>query len=323
MKAGYPKIMLLATLALQIQSAAKEERTVQGLERGWHNEVIDFVQYDVPRIAVVLVLAFVLSRIVQFFVNRMLRLADRQVGNSQRASQLRTMAAIIRATSFSIIGFIVLLHVLSVFNINLTPLLASAGVLGVGIGLGAQSIFKDMINGILILLEDQFNVGEVVKIAALTGTVEDMSLRRTNLRDGDGTLHIIPNSQIATVSNLSRDFSIAALNLSVDASADPDRVLSILRSLAAEVRNDPAFKQIIIADPDVPGLDSIKGREVIYPITIRVRANQKDGVLRELRLRIIKAFERQGIPLGTDPANMLIMQHTDPTAPPAQQPLVS
>lgn len=315
--------MLLACLALQIQSGAKEERTIQGLERGWHNDVIDFVQYDLPRIAVVLLLAFVLTRIVQFFVNRMLRLADRQVGNSQRASQLRTMAAILRATSYSVIGFIVLLHVLSVFNINLTPLLASAGVLGVGIGLGAQSIFKDMINGILILLEDQFNVGDVVRIASLTGTVEDMSLRRTDLRDGDGTVHIIPNSQIATVSNLSRDFSVAALNLSVDASADPDRVLSILRSIASDVRRDPAFKQVVIADPDVPGLDAIKGREVIYPVTIRVRANQQWGVLRELRLRIIRTFEREGIPLGTDPANMLIMKHTDPTAPPAQQPLVS
>lgn len=316
-------MMLFTALVLQLSQPAREERTIEGLERGWHNEIIDFVQFDVPRILVVLLLAFVLTRLVRFFVNRMLKLAEKQVGNSQRASQLRTMAAILRATSYSVIGFIVLLHVLSVFNINLTPLLASAGVLGVGVGLGAQSIFKDMINGILILLEDQYNVGEVVKIASLTGTVEDMSLRRTNLRDGDGTLYIIPNSQIATVSNLSRDFSVASLNLSVDASADPDKVIAILRRVALEVRNDAAFKQIVMADPDVPGLDAIKGREVIYPITIRVRANQRDGVLRELRRRIIKAFEREGIPLGTDPANMLIMQHADPTASPAQQPLVS
>ena len=215
------------------------------------------------------------------------------------------------------IGFIVLLHVLSVFNINLTPLLASAGVVGVGIGLGAQSIFKDMLNGIFILIEDQYNVGEVVKIAGLQGTVENLTLRCTTLRDGDGTVYIIPNSQIATVSNLSRDFSIAGLHLNVDASANPDKVMSILKSVALEVRNDPAFKQIVMSDPDVPGVDSIKGREVTYPINIRVRANQKDGVLRELRRRIIKAFEAQGIPLGTDPANMLIMQHADPTAPPA------
>ena len=314
--------MLLASLLLQVSQTVREEKNLESLERGWHNDILDFIQYDLPRIAVLLLIAFILQRLVLFFVNRMLRVADRQVGNSQRASQLRTMAAILRATAYSVIGFIVLLQILLVFGVRIEPLLASAGVLGVGIGLGAQSIFKDMINGILILLEDQFNVGEVVKIASLTGTVEDMSLRRTTLRDGDGTLNIIPNSQIATVSNLSRDYSVAALNLSVDASADPDKVIAVLRKVAFEVRNDPAFKQIVMADPDVPGLDQIKGREVMYPITIRVRANQKDGVLRELRRRIIKAFERDGIPLGTDPANMLIMQHTDPTAPPSQQPLL-
>jgi small-conductance mechanosensitive channel len=314
--------MLLTYLAQQVVAEhPAEERTLQALERGWHNNILDFVQYDLPRILLVLILAFVLQRIVRFFVGRMLNLADRQVGNSQRASQLRTMAAIIRATAYAVIGFIVLLHVLSVFSINLTPLLASAGVLGVGVGLGAQSIFKDMINGILILVEDQYNVGESVKIAGLSGTVVDMSLRCTTLRDGDGTLYIIPNSQVATVSNLSRDFSVASLSLSVDASADPDHVLTVLRRVALEVRNDSAFAQIVMADPDVPGLDQIKGREVVYPVSIRVRISQKDAVLRELRRRIIKAFEREAIPLGTDPANMLLMQHSDPTAPPSQNPL--
>jgi small-conductance mechanosensitive channel len=314
--------MLLTYLAQQVTAEhPAEERTLQALERGWHNDILDFVQYDLPRILFVLILAVVLQRIVRFFVGRMLKLADRQVGNSQRASQLRTMAAIIRATAYAVIGFIVLLHVLSVFSINLTPLLASAGVLGVGVGLGAQSIFKDMINGILILVEDQYNVGESVKIAGLSGTVVDMSLRCTTLRDGDGTLYIIPNSQVATVSNLSRDFSVASLSLSVDASADPDHVLTVLRRVALEVRNDPAFAQIAMADPDVPGLDQIKGREVVYPVSIRVRISQKDAVLRELRRRIIKAFEREAIPLGTDPANMLLMQHSDPTAPPSQNPL--
>jgi small conductance mechanosensitive channel len=316
--------MLLTSLVQQvITEHPPEDRTLRALGRGWHNDIIDFVQYDLPRILVVLLLAFALQRIVQFFVKRMLRLADRQVANSQRASQLRTMAAILRATAYAVIGFIVLLHILSVFNINLTPLLASAGVLGVGIGLGAQSIFKDMLNGILILLEDQYNVGDSVKIASLSGTVEDMSLRCTRLRDGDGTLYIIPNSQIATVSNLSRDFSVASLSISVDASADPDRVLSILSTVANDVRNDPAFKQIVIADPNVPGLDQIKGREVVYPISIRVRINQKDAVLRELRRRVLKAFERERIPLGTDPNNILVMQHSDPTAPPVQQALTT
>src|SRR5262249_15481589 len=194
---------------------------------------------------------------------------------------------------------------------------ASAGILGVGIGLGAQSIFKDMINGIFILLEDQYNVGEVITVAGLKGTVEDLSLRSTRLRDGDGTLHLIPNSQIGTVSNQSRDFSVASLPVSVDASANPNRVLEILKRLADDVRNDSAFKDIAISDPDILGVNDIRGREVIYPVNIRVRANQRDGVLRELRRRIILTFEKEGIPLGIS-SNMLVMQQkTDPTAPPA------
>jgi small-conductance mechanosensitive channel len=293
------------------------EHILHVLKLDWHDDIISFIRADLPRLLAILFLAFILLQISKFFVRRMQKLAHHQVGNSQRAAQLRTMAAILRGTSYGIIGFIVLLHVLSIFGINLTPLLASAGVVGVGIGLGAQSIFKDMLNGIFILIEDQYNVGEVVKVAGLQGTVEDLTLRCTTLRDGDGTVYIIPNSQIATVSNLSRDFSVASINLNVDASADPDKVMAVLKSVALEVRNDPAFKQIVMADPEVPGVDQIKGREVTYPITIRVRVNQKDGVLRELRRRIIKAFEAQGIPLGTDPANMLIMQHADPTAPPA------
>ena len=294
----------------------QDERLAQILERDWRQDIINFLSADLPRLVAILILAFVLQRICKFFVDRMLRLADRQVGNSQRASQLRTMAAILRATSYSIIGFILLLHILSVFNINLTPLLASAGVVGVGIGLGAQSIFKDMLNGIFILIEDQYNVGEVVKIAGLQGSVENLTLRCTTLRDGDGTVYIIPNSQIATVSNLSRDFSVASLPVSVDASANPDTVMALLQSLANEVRNDPAFKQVAIEDPVVLGVDKINGREVIYPVNLRVRANQKDAVLRELRRRILLAFEKNGIPLG-NASSMLIVQSQDPTAPPA------
>jgi small-conductance mechanosensitive channel len=295
--------------------AQQDTRISHIVVRDWHNDVIDFIHRDLPKLIFIFIVTLILFRIVNFFVKRMRLLADRQVGNSQRASQLRTMASILRATSYLVLGFFCMLQILTLFDIDLKPLLASAGVIGLGISFGAQSIFKDMLNGIFILIEDQFNVGETVKIAGLQGTVENMTLRCTTLRDGDGTVYIIPNSQIATVSNLSRDFSVASLNLSVDATADPDKVISVIRSVATQVRNDPAFKQIVMSDPDVPGVDQIKGREIIYPISIRVRINQKDAVLRELRRRIIKAFEQQAIPLGTDPANMLLMQHTDPTAP--------
>jgi small-conductance mechanosensitive channel len=296
--------------------------TLADVVRDWHRDTLAFVENDLPKLLVFLLIAFVLSRIVMFFVNRMRHLADRHADNPQRASELRTVASILRATAYSIIGFLLLLQILTALGIKVTPLLASAGVVGVGIGLGAQSLFKDIINGIFILVENQFNVGDTVKLASLTGTVVNLTLRATTLRDGDGTLSFIPNSQIATVSNLSRDFSVATLSLTVDATADPDKVLSVLRATALAVRNDPAFKDVAVADPDVPGVDAISGRVVTYPVTIRVQANQKDAILRELRRRILQTFEENAIPLGTDPANMLIMNHADPTAPPAQQPLI-
>jgi small-conductance mechanosensitive channel len=309
-------MMLLQALAPQ------DDHFINILERDWHADIINFVRSDLPRIAIVLFVAFILQRIVLFFVKRMNASAAKQVGNSQRAAQLRTMASIIRGTSYSIIGFIVLLHILSIFNINLTPLLASAGVVGVGIGLGAQSMFKDMLNGIFILVEDQYNVGEHVKIAGLQGIVEDLTLRLTRLRSSDGTLNIIPNSQVSVVSNLSRDYSIATLPVSVDAIANPDRVMEILKSIANEVRHDPAFKDIAIADPDILGVNEIRGREVIYPVNIRVRANQRDPVLRELRRRLIIAFEKEGIPLGIS-SNMLVLPgKADPTVAPPTEPLL-
>jgi small-conductance mechanosensitive channel len=297
--------------------APQDERIFNVIENGWHDDIVVFLKDKLPKILVVLIVVFVLQRVVQFFVKRLQKQADRQVGNFHRAAQLRTMASILRATSYGVLGFIAFLQILNVFGIPYQPLLASAGILGVGIGLGAQSLFKDMLNGIFILVEDQYNVGEVVNLAGLKGTVEDLSLRRTTLRDGDGTLYIIPNSQIATVSNLSRDFSVASLPVSVDASANPDKVIALLGKIAEEVRKDSAFKDIAISDPEILGVNDIRGREVIYPVNIRVRANQRDGVLRELRRRIILAFEKEGVPLGIS-SNMLVMQQkTDPTAPPA------
>ncbi len=294
-----------------------DEDTFHNLGREWHNDIVDFVRHDVPKLLVILLIGFALLRVTSFAVKRMRRIADSRVTDAKRASQLRTLASILRASAVGVIGFLTLLQVLPIFNINLGPLLASAGVVGLGISFGAQSIFKDMLNGLFFLVEDQFNVGDVVKIAGLTGTVEDLTLRSTTLRDGDGTQHFIPNSQIATVSNLSREYSVASLPFSVDASADPDRVIALLRRVAMEVRQNPAFAAVVLGDPEVLGLDRLNGREAIYPVNVRVKANQKDGILRELRKRLVVAFERDRIALGIPTSAILVEKALDPTAPPA------
>jgi len=294
------------------------------IARDWHNDVIVMVRDRLPKVVVVLFFLFVLYRVAAFFARRMRKAADRRA-DVGHAAQLRTIAAIFRATSYSILAFLAFLQILRLLNFNYTPLLASAGILGVGIGLGAQSLCKDILNGIFILIEDQYKVGETVKIASLTGTVEDLTLRTTRLRDGDGTLYIVPNSQVATVSNLSRDFAVASLAISVDASADPSRVLTLLKTIASQVRNDAALKGAVMTDPAVSGIDNINGRALTYTISARVAIASKDDLLRAFRNRIIDTFKHEAIPLGIDPANMLLLQQQkpDPTAPPAQQPLTS
>ncbi len=309
---------------LALASQDQPNDIVRIIERDWHNDIINIIQTKLPKFLVILLILFVLHRFVLFFVKRLRRRADHQVHNFHRAAQIRTTASIIRATSYTVFGFIVFLQVLDILNIPYQPLLASAGILGIAVGLGAQSIFKDMLNGVLILVEDQYNVGEIVNIAGVKGTVEDLSLRRTTVRDADGTIYIIPNSQIATVSNLSRDYAVANLHIGVDASANPDKVITTLGKVADDLRNHPDFKDIAIADPKSLGVDKIEGRSVTYLVQLRVRTNQRDFVLRELRRRIILAFEKDGIPLGNDPANMLLLRalSPNPTSPPPQQPLI-
>lgn len=294
-------------------SLPQDEHSLVAIERGWHADLLNFVQTGLPKIIVALVLAAIAQWILLFFVRRMRRRADHLVGNSQRSAQLRTLASIVRASGIGLIATYVFIQILGSIGVPLGTFIASAGVIGLGISFGAQSIFKDMLNGLFILIEDQYNVGDVVKIASLQGSVEDLTLRITKLRDGDGTLYIVPNSQITTVSNLSRDFSVATLQVSVDTHEDPDHVMTVLKRLAQSVREDVAFKDVVIADPDILGVDKITGHEVMYPINLRVRANQRDGVLRELRRRILIEFAKEQISFGAS-ASTIVMQ-VDPTAP--------
>jgi small conductance mechanosensitive channel len=134
----------------------------------------------------------------------------------------------------------------------------------------------------------------------MTGTVESMTLRRTEIRDGDGTLYIVPNSQITTVANLSRDFSVTTVNVSVDISASPDEVVPLLGSIATEIRKDPKFAALFLADPQVLGVDAIKGSEVVYPVVFKTLATQQYAPVREFRRRVRVALEEKGL-LPGDP----------------------
>jgi small conductance mechanosensitive channel len=213
---------------------------------------------------------------------------------------VKTLAGVIRTTGLAIIGAIVSLQFLAAMGVNLAPLLASAGIAGVAIGLAAQNIVRDVLNGVLILIENQFNVGDTVQLAGVSGTVELMTLRKTSVRDADGTLHIIPNSQITTVANLSVGYSVATVNVSVDFSANPDKVLEMLKGIAMEIRTSEEFREVFVADPQILGVDAIKGSELIFPVVFKTQATKQYAPVREFRRRVRLALEKQGL-LPGDP----------------------
>lgn len=257
----------------------------------WIGDSQEFLHTKLPRLIVIALIAFILNKILRVITNRMVRVAEQHAAGPGRVAEVKTLASVIRATGLAIIGVIAGLQCLDALGINLAPLLASAGIAGVAIGLAAQTIVKDMFNGILILLEGQFNVGDSVKLAGLSGTVEAMTLRKTSVRDGDGTLYVIPNSQITTVANLSAGYSVATINVSVDFSANPDTVATLLRQIALEVRNSDEFKSVFLQDPQVLGVDSVKGSQMIFPVVFKTRATQQYGAIRDFQRRVRLALE--------------------------------
>lgn len=257
----------------------------------WLADTQEFVRTKLPHLIFVAIIAVVLSRVLRAVTGHMIRLAERRSTSQVRVSQVRTLAGVVRTTGITIIAVIVAMQFLEAVGVEVAPLLASAGIVGVAIGLAAQNIVKDVLNGALILIEDQFNVGDTVTLAGLTGVVEAMTLRRTTVRAGDGTLYVIPNSQITTVANQSVDFSVATINVSVDFSADPNEVLEILRSIANDIRNSDQFRNLFLADPQILGVDSMKGSQLIFPVVFRTVATKQYGPMREFQRRVRLALE--------------------------------
>ncbi len=270
----------------------------------WIADGQEFLHVKLPHLLALLLVAFLLSRFIGSATRRVVRIAEKKDTRPGRHSQVRTFASVLRTTMNAILWTLTALQVLTVLGVNLGPILASAGVAGIAVGLAAQTIVKDLLNGTLIILEDQFNVGETVRLTGMTGTVEAMTLRRTEIRDGDGTLYIVPNSQITTVANLSRDYSSATVPISVDFTANPDKVIPLLTSIAMEIRNDPAFAPVFLSDPQVLGVDSIKGSEVVYPVVFKTLATKQYAPVREFRRRVRIALEAQSM-LPGDPNRVL------------------
>ena len=268
---------------------------------GWREDSITFLRHDAPKILFVVVGSFVLIRLLRVITRGMASLRTRRLAPGLRIQQIQTLAGVINSIGIFIIVFVATLEILSLLGLNLGPLLASAGIAGLAIGFGAQTLVKDFINGFFVLLEDQYSIGDTVRLAGVRGTVEEMTLRRTVLRDDDGTLHTIPNSQVQVVSNLTRDWAQASLRVTVAYSEPDQRISALLQQVGSDLQHDPAFEQDILGDVQVLGIDRVANGEVDYLVLIKTKPNKQYAVSREFRRRVKACFEQnriQAVPPG-------------------------
>ncbi len=256
------------------------------LLRDWREDTVTFLHHDMPKLVIIVVGALVLSRLLRVMVRRIAALQEKKLPSGIRAQKIRTMASVITSVGVFVIFFWAVLQALPLFGLNLGPLLASAGIAGLAIGFGAQTLVHDFINGFFILLENQYDIGDNVRIAGVKGTVEAMSLRHTLLRDEDGTVHFVPNSEIKIVSNTTRDWSQLTLRVTVAYSEPSDRIVKLLQEIGDEVRHDPAYAEDIVSDIEVPGIDRVGNGEAEYLMLVKTRPNKQYAVSRELRRRI-------------------------------------
>ena len=271
------------------------EANIPALLHDWRDDAMNFLRHDAPKIVFVLVAAYILIRILRGIARKAADLHIRKLPPGLRVQQIRTLTSVITSVGVFVILFVALLEVLSLLGLNLGPMLASAGIAGLAIGFGAQTLVHDFINGFFILFENQYDLGDMVRIAGVKGTVEKMSLRQTVLRDEDGTVHIVPNSAIQIVSNTTRDWAQLPLRIVVAYSESSDKIVKLLKEIGNEVRGDPNFADDIVSDIDVPGIDRVGNGEVEYLMLIKTRPNKQYRVSRELRRKIKECFEKNNV----------------------------
>ena len=224
---------------------------------------------------------------------------SRQERYEQRTATLGSLLISLVTVTVSVVS---LLTILAIVDVPLAPLLASAGVGGVALAFGAQSLVKDFLSGIFMIMEDQYGVGDLVDTGEVTGTVEEVGLRVTRLRDATGTVWYVRNGEILRVGNQSQGWSTAIIDVPVAYDEDAGKVIGILEQVAAEIEQDPAFADVLLDKPSVAGVNAVTATAMTIRITARTAPNQHWGLQRALLERCLQALGRAGVrspvPLG-------------------------
>jgi small-conductance mechanosensitive channel len=287
-------LLLLFSLGLYIAyKSGVDVEPITGTITGWLTEhgII---------ILIIIAVAFIINKlaklILPLFIHRFVKVRGK--GKSAREEIEKRSSTLSGFIINAITGVVVLLAIfmiLSEIGVDIGPLLAGAGVVGIALGFGAQKLIADIINGMFIVLEDYFSKGDVVKIANITGLVEDVNIRRTVLRDLDGIVHIVPNGEINVSSNYTKHWARINLDIPVAYGEDLDRVIAVINRVGMELAEDPKYKTMFITPPQVLRVDNFGDSSIDIKVLGDVKAMKQWDLTGELRKRIKKVFDEEGI----------------------------
>ena len=247
------------------------------------------------KIILIVIVTFIVIKVVSLFTSRLTELFSKKRIDEESKKRAATLSSVIKNLLIVVILVIAFITVLGEMGIEIGPILAAAGIVGLAVGFGAQSLVKDVINGFFILLEDQIREGDVVQIAGKSGLVERVTLKMTVLRDLEGTVHYIPNGTIDVVSNRTKGFSRYVFDIGVAYREDVDEVMAIMKEVDEDLRNDPEFGDDILAPIEILGLDKFDNSAVIVRGRTMTKPSKQWRIGREFNRRLKKVFDERDI----------------------------
>ncbi|MGF7141046.1 mechanosensitive ion channel family protein [Roseimarinus sediminis] len=264
-------------------------------------KIIEWFKAEFPGLLIIVVLLFVTLRLLHFFIKRLsrfiIRRAERHSPADIRESEKRinTIVGILQSLGKILIWATAIVAILSKFNIDIRPILAGAGILGLAVGFGAQELVRDFISGFFMILENQIRTGDVAIINGTGGSVEKIELRTITLRDFSGVVHVFQNGKINTLSNMTKEWSAMVIDMGVAYKEDPEQVIGIMAHVGEQLRQDPEFGPKIIEPIEVVGVNEFGNSAVVIRARLKTKPIEQWNVGREYRKRLKKAFDEQGI----------------------------
>jgi moderate conductance mechanosensitive channel len=270
----------------------------------------------VVRVVVIVICAFLLNRLLRAYTAHMVMVARTDTRAAQaREQQTRTVASVLYTVATAVLVVGAVLIILPEFGFHEGPVAAATGLLSLALGFGGQYLVRDVINGFFIVFEDQYSVGDTIKLNNETGRVEHVTLRRTVLRNAQGALVTIPNGQVGQVANLSRDWSQHFLDITIPSESAAEQALAVLEKCAAEMREDPSWAPLLVDGPRVLGVESLALTGTTLRVQFKSMPNRNDEVARELRRRILQEMDHAGVKLVSAHRVTLLGPESDRIAP--------